>query len=130
MNNEEIIELAKECGAFSHTEFSNPPTQLLWTFYPLELESFAAALTEPLEKRIAELEEALKGNMYSNSTDLAIKLGTEALANKSDWLEKHDAEVRREVLQEVQYEITVLNRECRLAEVEGILYRMAQGAKE
>ena len=39
-------------------------------------------------ERIAELEAALKENMYSNSTDIALKLGTEALSNKSDWLAK------------------------------------------
>ena len=51
-------------------------------------------------ERIADLEEALKENMYSNSTDIALKLGTEALANKSDWPAKHDAEIRRKVLLE------------------------------
>jgi hypothetical protein len=67
-----------------HKRTNEDPAYSLWEFYPEQLADFAAALTEPLEARIAELVEALEENMYSNSTGLAIKLATEAMANKSE----------------------------------------------
>ena len=53
----------------------------------LDLAAFCHKLQSELaakEVRIKDLEAALLENMYSNSTNIALKLGTEALANKSD----------------------------------------------
>ena len=42
-----------------------------------------------------------------------------------EFADEFRAQVRRETLEEVMYEITVLDKECKLSEVDGILYRMA-----
>jgi predicted proteasome-type protease len=93
-NTDDFIKLAKK-----HTRYSE--TGVIQFTTTSGIEAFTQALAEPLEVRIAELEEALQSasDEFEANGIVVISIET-ALANKSDWLQKHDAEVRNKVLLE------------------------------
>jgi hypothetical protein len=150
MTLEQIIKLAEQ--------FLIPAGSRISTELKESIEYFAAALTDPLEARIAVMnhdfpilqefhakhglpsktivsclccghvhEEIAISHMELPNIVICRECHSGALANKSDWITKHDAEVRRKTLEEAE---ELFKYSDNTDYLRGELSRMAQGAKE
>lgn len=97
LNDKEILELAIKYAY----QFTLDDKQISFTADALL--SFTQDLRAKDAERIAELEDWFKkdNSCYCNVCSACAESAQKLLANKSDWLAKHDAEVREKVLKEV-----------------------------